>query len=180
MPPFSLEERGVFLLTGTIEDSSCVPAMRFIFEKNLDKSCKLKHLTLVVNSYGGYVSDGFALIDVMQGSKIPVHTLALGAIASMGLMIFLAGERGHRTVTPNTMIMSHQFAGGAWGKEHELLASQKHHDLISETIVNHYKKFTRLSEKQIREFLLPASDVWLTAKEAKKLGVCDKIADFKF
>lgn len=99
-------------------------------------------------------------------------------IASMGLMIFIAGEKGKRVLTPNTTIMSHQWSGGEFGKEHELLASVKNHKLISTMFMNHYKKHTGLTEKQIKTYLLPTSDVWLSAKEAKQLGICDEIRDY--
>src|SRR4051812_26572110 len=94
----SLEEHGIKLLTNEIDDDNCDDVIRFIIESNLNAAHD--HLTLIVNSPGGYVTSGFALIDVMEGSKIPVHTVGLGQIASMGLNIFIAGAKGHRTLTP--------------------------------------------------------------------------------
>ena len=61
----------------------------------------------------------------------------------------------------------------------ELIALEKEFVLTTERMINHYKKCTGLSETKIRQYLLPATDVWLSAKEAKKLGICDKIKDFK-
>jgi ATP-dependent protease ClpP protease subunit len=66
-----------------------------------------------------------------------------------------------------------------YGKEHELFSTVKEYDLTTERVINHYKKCTKLSEKQIRQYLLPPHDVWLNAKQAKKLGICDKIKDLK-
>jgi ATP-dependent Clp protease protease subunit len=170
----TLKESGVFILTGTIDEESTADAIEFILEANLNKAHK--SLTLVINSGGGEVYSGFALIDVMQGSKIPVHTTGLGMIASMGLSIFMAGAKGHRVLTPNTMIMSHQFSAWTFGKEHELLATQKELDLLSKNLIAHYKRHTGIkSDAQVRAKLLPASDVWLTAAEAKKLGICDHV-----
>jgi len=85
------------------------------------------------------------------------------------------GEKGHRTLTPNTSILSHQFSWGSWGKEHELFAQVKEFELSTKRMIEHYKKCTGLKEKQIREFLLPPEDRWLSAKEAKKLGLCDSV-----
>lgn len=172
----NLEEYGIFLLSDEIDDSNCDAAIRFILEANLNG--KHDHLTLIVNSPGGYVTSGFALIDVMEGSTIPVHTVGLGQIASMGLNIFIAGEKGHRTLTPNTLVMSHQWAGGHWGKEHELIAQQKSDELVTKQIIKHYMKHTRLSEQNIRKYLLPAHDVFLTAQEAKKFNICDVVKEF--
>lgn len=81
-------------------------------------------------------------------------------------------------MTPNTMVMSHQWSGLRWGKEHELLASQRGDNILTGMIFRHYKRHTGLSDKQIRKYLLPPSDVWLSAKEAKQLGLCDKVKEF--
>jgi ATP-dependent Clp protease protease subunit len=174
---FDLQDNGIYLFAEDVNEDSCAEAMRFILEKNLDTSGKNKQLTMIINSPGGHVVDGFALIDVMAGSRIPIHTVGLGLIASMGLLLFIAGKKGKRVLTPNTLIMSHQWSSFFYGKEHELIAVQKEQKLLSDMIMRHYKKHTGLSEKKIREVLLPANDVWLTAKEAKELGICDEVKD---
>ena len=71
----------------------------------------------------------FALIDIMKGSRIPIHTVGLGVIASCGLLLFITGEKGKRTLTPNTSILSHQYSWGSYGKEHELFAQVKEFEL---------------------------------------------------
>lgn len=172
----SLEEYGIFPLSGDIDDQNVEDAIRFVIESNLDGS--LDHLTLIVNSPGGYVSQGFALIDVMAGSRMPIHTVGLGQISSMGLSIFIAGTPGYRILTPNTLIMSHQWSGERWGKEHELIAQQKQDEIVSKQMMKHYVKCTKMSEKDVRKYLFPASDVFLTAPEAKKLNICDIVKEF--
>ena len=121
----------------------------------------------------------FALIDVMRGSGIPIHTVGLGVIASCGLLLFITGAKGKRVLTPNTSILSHQYSWGNWGKEHELFAQVKEFELSSQRLINHYKRCTGLKEKEIREYLLPPEDVWLSGNEAKKLGLCDSIRQIK-
>ncbi len=74
---------------------------------------KRKELLLMICSEGGDMSAAFALIDVMKSSNIFIKTVGLGQIASAGLLIFLAGSPGRRTLTPNTSIMSHQYAWGS-------------------------------------------------------------------
>jgi ATP-dependent Clp protease protease subunit len=172
-----LQDNGIYLFGSDVDSDSCSDAIKFILEKNLDSSNPHKHLTLIINSPGGHVPDGFALIDVMAGSRIPIHTVGLGMIASMGLLMFIAGKKGHRALTPNTLIMSHQWSSFFYGKEHELIAVQKEQKILSDMIMKHYLKYTGMPEKDIRKYLLPAHDVWLTAKEAKKLGICDIIKD---
>jgi len=94
-------------------------------------------------------------------------------------MIFIAGTNGQRILTPNTSILSHQYSWGAFGKEHELFAQIKEFDLTTKRMVSHYKKCTGLKEEQIREYLLPPQDIWLSSAEAKKLGLCDDVKDLK-
>ena len=136
-----------------------------------------KELTLIINSPGGDVHAAFALIDTMKASGIPIKTVGLGIIASCGILTFMAGTKGKRILTPNTSILSHQYSWGSGGKEHELFARVREFELSSERMVEHYKKCTGMSEKKIREVLLPAKDVWLSAKEAVKYGIADKIKE---
>jgi ATP-dependent Clp protease protease subunit len=96
-------------------------------------------------------------------------------IASCGLLLFIAGERGHRTLTPNTSILSHQWSWGSTGKEHELFATVREFELTSKRLLAHYKKCTGLPEKTIRDILLPPQDVWLDSKEALKYKLCDRV-----
>ena len=170
----SVEECGIYLLMDEISDSTCKDVISFIISKNLTKPYP-KYLQLVINSGGGDLQAAFALIDTMKGSAIPVRTVGLGCVASAAVLIFISGEKGHRVLTPNTSILSHQFSWGTYGKEHELFATVKEYELTTQRMISHYKKCTGLNEKKIREFLLPAQDVWLSATEAKKLRLCDSV-----
>jgi len=171
-----LEKAGVYMLMDDIKNESVRPAIEWIFRNNLSSN-QPEYLTLIINSGGGSVTDAFALIDTMKGSGIPIHTIGLGEVSSAALMIFMAGEKGHRILTPNTAILSHQYSWGKWGKEHELVTAKKAFDLTAKMILTHYKKCTGMSEKKIRHVLLPAHDVWLNAKEARSYGICDNIKD---
>ena len=134
-------------------------------------------LNLIICTPGGDLNAAFAVIDTMKGSHIPVRTIGLGQIASAGLLMFIAGEKGQRVLTPNTSILSHQYTWGAFGKEHELFAQVKEFDLTTKRLITHYKKCTGLEETVIRDKLLPPQDIWLSAPEAKKLGLCDTVKD---
>lgn len=173
----TIEDSGFYLLMDDITGYSCKEAIRFILKENLKTKNKHNKLTLIISSYGGRLDSCFALIDTMKGSPIPIHTVGLGSIGSCGLLIFMSGAKGHRVITPNTSILSHQWAWGSYGKEHELFARQKEFNLISDRIVAHYKKCTGLSEKIIKQILLPAQDVWLSADEALKYKLCDSIKE---
>ena len=170
----SVEECGIYLLMDEITDATCKEVISFIISKNLVKPYP-KYLQIVINSGGGDLQAAFALIDTMKGSAIPVHTVGLGCVASAAIAIFMAGEKGKRVLTPNTSILSHQYSWGTYGKEHELFATVREYELTTQRMIKHYKKCTGLTEKKIREHLLPPQDVWLSAIQAKKLGLCDSI-----
>ena len=174
-PAADLFQRGVHVFMGEVTMETMSPIINWIVAANFTKEKKHKELTLGICSPGGDLNACFALVDVMKGSKIPIRTIGMGMIASCGLVMFISGTKGRRILTPNTSILSHQYSWGSFGKEHELFAQIKEYDLTTERMIAHYKKCTGLSEKEIREYLLPASDVWLSAREAKKLGLCDEI-----
>jgi len=165
-----------FLLIGEINLESAKDIIEWILSANFTEE-RPESLNIVITSPGGDLNAAFAIIDTMKGSAIPIRTIGLGQIASAGLMIFLAGSKGQRILTPNTSILSHQYTWGAFGKEHELFATVKEYDLTTKKVVEHYKKTTGLAEKKIREVLLPPQDVWLSPTEAKKLKICDDVKD---
>lgn len=173
-----LYESGIYYFADTFTYETTKPVVAWIIEKNLlPDSERPKELTLIINSPGGSVHAAFGLIDVMKGSALPIKTVGLGMIASCGVLTFMSGQKGKRVLTRNTSILSHQYSWGSVGKEHELFARVKEFELSSDRMLKHYKKCTGMSEKKIREILLPAEDVWLSAEEAVKHGIADAIVD---
>lgn len=171
-------EAGMYYMADDFHNESTRPIINWIIEKNLlPQKYRPKELTLIINSPGGDVHSAFALIDTMKGSAIPIRTVGLGLIASCGILTFMAGTKGRRVITSNTSILSHQYSWGSGGKEHELFARVREFELSTERMIEHYKKCTGLTEKVIREVLLPPHDVWLNAEEAVKYKIADKIVD---
>jgi ATP-dependent Clp protease protease subunit len=172
----ALADNGMYVFMGEVDHDNIKPIIEWILHENFVAKRKRKELLLMICSEGGDMSSAFALIDVMRSSLIPIKAVGLGQIASAGLLIFLAGTPGRRTLTPNTSIMSHQYAWGSDGKHHELLATIKEFELTQTRMVQHYIDCTGLSEDQIKQHLLPPHDVYLSAEEALKLGICDHIS----
>lgn len=172
----SQENSSVFLLFGEINNDSARDTCAWILDCNFSSENRPEILNLIVNSPGGDLNHGYAIIDIMKSSRIPIRTIGLGSIQSAGLMIFLTGTKGQRILTPNTSIMSHQYSWGSGGKHHELIAVQKEFDLTYERMMNHYITTTGMKEKDIKKYLLPSEDVYLSAQEAQKFGICDKVA----
>lgn len=169
-------KQNFLLFMDEVSISSCKNVVEWIFHCNFSEET-FDMLNLIICSPGGDLNAAFAVIDTIKGSHIPVRTIGLGQIASAGLLMFIAGEQGHRVLTPNTSILSHQYSWGSFGKEHELFAQVKEFDLTTKRLITHYKKCTGLEDAVIREKLLPPQDIWLSAPEAKKLGLCDIVKD---
>src|SRR6056300_1640089 len=148
----NIETNGIYVLMDQINHATCRDAIKWIMNQNLSDN-PLPQLTLIINSVG------------------------LGLIASCGFLIFIAGEKGKRILTPNTSILSHQYSWGSRGKEHELYARVKEFELSTDRMIKHYKKCLGMTEAKIKEILLPPQDVWLSAEEAKRLKICDKIEE---
>ena len=178
-PDAELFQRGFHIFMGEVSMETMSPIINWIVASNFTKEKQHKELTLGICSPGGDLNACFAVLDVMMGSKIPIRTIGMGMIASCGLLMFITGTKGKRILTPNTSILSHQYTWGSFGKEHELFATVKEFDLTTNRLLTHYKKCTGLTEKMIRDKLLPPHDVWLDSKQAKKLGLCDKVQEMK-
>jgi ATP-dependent Clp protease protease subunit len=175
----TLSDKGIYYFSGEFNQSSVRDCITWILDNNFQSNSPHENLTLMITSTGGDLFAAFALIDVMRGSRIPIHTVGLGIVASAGLMTFIAGEPGTRMITPNTSILSHQWSSGTYGKEHELVATQKQFDLTTKRMISHYRKCTKLTEKVIREKLLPPQDIWLTSQEAMKYNLTDMVKELR-
>ena len=171
-----LADNGMYVFMGPVDNESIKPIIEWLLHENFVNKKKRKELLLIICSDGGDMTSAFALIDVMRSSNIHIKTVGLGQIASAGLLIFLAGSPGRRTLTPNTSILSHQFSWGSDGKVHELFATIKEFELTQKRMVQHYRDCTGLSDEEIKKTLLPPHDVWLSAEEAMALHICDNIS----
>ena len=174
-----LADNGMYVFMGEVDHESIRPIIEWILHENFVSKKKRKELLLMICSEGGDMSAAFALIDVMKSSNIFIKTVGLGSVASSALLIFLAGTPGRRMLTPNTSILSHQYSWGSDGKHHELFAMTKEFGLAQQRMMDHYRVTTGLDEEVIKQRLLPASDVYLSAEEALALGICDFISDLK-
>ena len=169
-----LEDYGVIYVSGSIEGGTSETVCKQIIEINLSKSVSC--IQLIINSPGGSVSDGFAIIDMMEWSRLPVRTTGLGMLASMALLIFMAGAKGQRVITPRVSILSHRFSWWSFGNHSELIAKRKEEDLTHQRILDHYIRHTSLnSAEEVQAHLLRDVDSWLTAEEALRFGVADVV-----
>jgi len=166
----------IYLLFENIDNDSASRVCEWILHNNYVNNPQPDFLNLIINSPGGSLLDAYAIIDIMESSRIPVRTIGLGCVQSAGLMVFLAGEKGHRILTPNTSIMSHQYSWCAEGKHNELIAINKEYELTYSRMLNHYKKYTKLSITNIKNTSCHRKDMYLSAEEALNYKICDKIS----
>ena len=171
-PGMLLREAGVLYLTGPFDKDVIPPLVSAIHELNLSEQ-KPEEIKLYINSEGGEVRHCWQLIDAMRTSEIPVTTIAQGLAASCGVITLMAGHK--RIVCHNAQVMSHTYSSGSAGKEAELEARRKSHEMMSASIIAHYERFTGYKEKFIRKHLLRETDVWLTPEECVKYRIADEV-----
>ena len=132
-----------------------------------------KDITLYVNSPGGSVVDGLAIIDTMNHIKNDVSTVCVGMAASMGAMILSAGTKGKRFALPNSEVMIHQPLGGYEGQASDIEIRSKR---IMEMKHNLYKMLVKNTGQTMDKIVKDADrDFFMTADEAKKYGIVDKV-----
>ncbi|GIO51700.1 ATP-dependent Clp endopeptidase, proteolytic subunit ClpP [Paenibacillus rhizosphaerae] len=132
-----------------------------------------KDISLYINSPGGSTSAGYAILDTMDYIKPKVTTICMGLAASMGAVLFLAGEKGMRYALPNSEFMLHQPLGGAQGPAADiditarriLKLRSKINDFIAERTG---QPLERIEKDTNRDF-------FLTAQEALEYGIVDRI-----
>lgn len=168
-----LLEKHIHFLYGDITEENVMDTIYWITYENLQPGDY--PLTLYINSDGGSLQDAFALIDIMRKSNKPIHTIGLGSVCSSAFMIFAAGEKGNRLISPTATAMCHQYTDGLTGKYHDIRATAKEHELINKRMIDLLKSFTGLDTTTIKKKLLPPSDVYFTVDELIELGVADGV-----
>ena len=165
-----LKERIVYL--GTAVDSNVANSLvaQLLW---LDREDPDRDISMYVNSPGGEVYAGMAIIDTMNLIRADVSTIAVGFSASMGTAILAAGARGKRYALPSATIHQHQALGGAQGQTRDveiqaaelIRMNQRLRELLSE-------RTGRPVDEIARDF---DRDRYMTAEEAKEYGLVDEV-----
>jgi ATP-dependent Clp protease protease subunit len=165
-----LKERIIFL-GGPIDDhiANIVIAQLLFLESEDPK----KDISLYINSPGGSVTAGLAIVDTMNHIKPDVNTVVIGMAASMGAVILSAGKKGKRFALPNSEVMIHQPWGGAEGRASDIEISARQILRLRETLNKMLAKNTGKTLQQIEKDV--DRDFFMTADEAKKYGIVDKV-----
>ena len=164
-------------LGSDIDEESVAEVIRWIVYENL-KPEPAKTLTLMINSFGGELSQAFALIDVMKNSRHAIRTIGVGSVISAAFLIFASGTKGERFISRNTSIMCHQYSCATEGKHHDLKAYGKEMELMNKKMADILKEATDLDLKTIRSKLLPPTDVWMTPEDLIAFGIADNYLNY--
>ena len=161
----------IIILSGPVNDeiASLITAQLLFLESEDNK----KDITLYVNSPGGHVHAGLAIIDTMNFIKCDVSTVCVGMAASMGAMILSAGQKGKRFVLPNSEVMIHQPLGGAEGQASDIAIAAEN-ILKLRTVL--YKMLAKNTGKSLPQIEKDADrNYWMSGDEAVKYGIVDKV-----
>ena len=165
-----LKERIIFL-GGAIDDNiaNIVIAQLLFLEAEDPK----KDITLYINSPGGQIQSGLAIVDAMHHIKPDVATICMGMSASMGAIILSQGTKGKRYILPNGEVMIHQPLTGVEGQASDIQITANHIIRLKEKLTKMLADATGQDYKKVEKD--KDRDYWMTADEAKKYGIVDHI-----
>lgn len=165
-----LKDRIVFV-SGTIttDMANTVIAQLLFLEKENPK----EDIQMFINSYGGEITAGMAIIDTMNYIKCDVSTIAVGLAASMGTVLLVNGTKGKRFALPNSKIHIHQPIGGVQGQASDIDIEAKEIIKTREALYKILANRTGKTQKQIEKDA--DRDKYFTAKEAQEYGIIDKV-----
>ncbi len=165
-----LKERVIFLGGGIDSDSANLVIAQLLFLESEDPK---KDISLYINSPGGSVTATLAMIDTMNHIKPDVSTVCVGMAASGGAWLLSAGAKGKRYALPNAEVMIHQPSGGAEGQATDIEITAKQILKLRERLNKILSKNTGQSIERIEKDV--ERDFFMTAEEAKKYGLIDKV-----
>jgi len=128
---------------------------------------------IYISSPGGSVMAGLAILDTMQLISSPVHTYAMGMVASMAAVIFTCGEKGHRYILPNAEVMIHQPLGGTQGQASDIEIQANHIISLKKRL---YKIIAKATGKNVRTIEKESDrDNYFEASKAIEFGLADTV-----
>jgi ATP-dependent Clp protease protease subunit len=169
-----LKARRLFFSSGVGSDSATDTIRKLWY---MDLVAPGEPITVIINSPGGSVDQGFAIWDQIQMMKSPICTVVTGMAASMGSVLALCAPKGRRFSTPNARFMIHQpsIHGGIQGPAADIAIHAEEIVKMREKLVDIYAKETGQERSVISRAL--DRDKWLSPEEAKEFGLIDKIVD---
>ena len=140
---------------------------------HLESADPEKDISLYINSPGGSVTAGLAILDTMNFIKPDVSTICMGCCASMAAVLLSAGAKGKRLCLPNSMVLIHQPSGGAQGQQTEI-------QIVADFMLKTRKRLNQILADNTGQSLEAIQrdterDNYMTAEEAMAYGLVDKV-----
>ena len=162
-----LKRRQVFLFDVVNEETIRNLIREIIALDNLSSA----PIVLYINSPGGTLDDGFALIDTIKSIRSPIITVIVGGAYSMAGIISIAGDK--RLMSKHSVWMAHDMKAGIRGKTKDILDTADFFKKEQKKLFSFIRKNTKLSEAEIQDAISGA--LWLYPKECLKKGIIDGI-----
>ena len=170
-----LKDRIIMLSEDVNPTSANVIVAEMLFLESEDPD---KEIHFYINSPGGSIVDGMAIVDTMNYIKCPVSTICVGMAASMGSVLLACGEKGKRYATPNSEILIHQPLIGGNGLSGQATDIKIHTDHLIKTREKLNKLLSEKTGQPIEKIWADTErDNYMTAEEALKYGLIDGILD---
>jgi ATP-dependent Clp protease protease subunit len=167
-----LKDRIIFLGNDVNEHTANLVVAQMLFLENQDPN---KDIIFYINSPGGSVYDAFAIYDTMQFVKCDIQTVGIGVQASAAAFLLSSGTKGKRLILPHGTVMIHQPSAGTRGKvsdmEIDLREGLRLKKMLNEIMARNTGQTLKKIESDMER------DYWMSADEAKKYGLVDKVID---
>ena len=168
-----LKDRIIYLGEDVNPTTSSLIVAQMLFLESEDPD---KEIYFYINSPGGSITDGMAIVDTMNYIKCPVETVCVGLAASMGAVLLTAGEKGKRFAMPNSEIMIHQPLIGGGGLQGQATEIKIHADHFVRTREKLNKFLSERTGKPLDVIEKDTErDNYMTAEEALEYGLIDGI-----
>ena len=165
-----LKDRIVFVGGEVEDDMANAIVAELLFLQAQDPK---KEISMYINSPGGSVTAGLAILDTMRMMKCPVATYCVGQAASMGAVLLAAGTKGRRHALPNARIMIHQPWGGAQGKASDIEITAREILRLKDVLNGILAEASGKSLKDVTQDT--DRDHFMSAEEAKAWGIVDQV-----
>lgn len=168
-----LKDRIIYLGEDVNPTTSSLIVAQMLFLESEDPD---KEIYFYINSPGGSITDGMAIVDTMNYIKCPVETVCVGLAVSMGAVLLTAGEKGKRFAMPNSEIMIHQPLIGGGGLQGQATEIKIHADHLVRTREKLNKFLSERTGKPLDVIEKDTErDNYMTAEEALEYGLIDGI-----
>ena len=174
-PKKSSKPAGRILSLGDIEGETVNELIEIIYEINEEdaKKTQKEPIKLILNSFGGELYSGLALIDVIDNSQTPVHTICHGSAMSMALIIFAAGHK--RLASKYATFMYHEASYGTEGKVMHHKQEIKETDRTDKICDEYLISKTKFTAKQLKDIKDKRAEWYFDVKTAVKYGLVDEV-----